>query len=76
MTATLHVIPSANLQDIPAMLRKLADEVERGEHGEVVECAVVTSGDGLNVFGFGGADGRVAHYLLCCGARKLEEPRL
>ena len=76
MTATIHAIPSAKLQDIPAMLRGLADQIERGDYGGVVEAAVVTSGDDLNVFGFGGADGTVAHYLLCCGARRLEEPRL
>ncbi len=75
MTATIHAIP-VKLQDIPAMLRKLADDVEAGEYGKVMEATVVTSGDRLDVFGFGGADGTVAHYLLCCGARKLEEPRL
>jgi hypothetical protein len=76
VSATLHAIPSAKLADIPAMLRRLADDIEAGVYGRVPEAAVVTSGDSLNVFGFGGADGTVSHYLLCCGARKLEEPRL
>ena len=27
--------PRSNLSDIPAMLRKLADDIEAGEHGDV-----------------------------------------
>lgn len=76
MTATLHVLPSAKLQDVPAMLRKLADDMEAGEYGRVMEAAVVISGNELNLFGFGTADGTVAHYLFCCAARKMEEARL
>jgi hypothetical protein len=76
MSATLHALPSAKLQDIPAMLRRLADDIEAGEYGEVREAVCVTHGSGLDVFGFGSADGTVSHYLLCCAARKLEEPML
>lgn len=74
MSATLHVLPSAQLQDVPEMLRRLADSVEAGEYGEVTEAVVVMPGDALEVFGFGTADGNYAHYLLACGQRKLEKP--
>lgn len=76
MTASLHALPSAKLQDVPAMLRRLADDIEANEYGAVKEAVVVTSGDGLDVFGFGSADGTMSHYLLCCAARKMEEPML
>ncbi len=72
MTATIHALPSAELQDIPAMLRKIADWIEAGEYGEVREAALVASGAELEVFGLGRADGTVTHYLLACGQRKLE----
>lgn len=76
MSATLHVLPSAQLQDVPAMLRKLADAIEAGDHGEVREAVVVASGDALAVFGFGQVDGTQAHYLLGCAMARLQEPRL
>lgn len=76
MAATLHVLPSSQLQDIPAMLRRLADDMEAGLYGRVTECAVVTNGAQLDVFGFGAADGTVTHYLLGCGMAKLQAPAL
>lgn len=76
MTATIHALPSAELQDIPSMLRKIAEAIEAGEYGDVTEAAVVTNGDEIQVFGLGRADGTVTHYLLACGQRRLEDPML
>ncbi|WP_152239516.1 hypothetical protein [Xanthomonas sp. LMG 12461] len=76
MSASLHVLPSAQLQNIPEMLRRLADSIEDGVYGDVVEAAVVLGAEDLEVFGFGQADGPVTHYLLGCGMAKLQRPRL
>jgi hypothetical protein len=76
MSATLHVLPSAELQNIPLMLRRLADDIETGEYGKVVECAVVTNSGKIEVFGYGSADGTTTHYLLGCGMARLQKPAL
>lgn len=76
MTDKITVIPSAKLQNIPEMLRGLADDIERGEYGDVSETVVVTAGDNFNVFAFGRADGTVAHYLLGCAMAKLQKKRI
>lgn len=72
MSATLHVLPVPGLQNIPQLLRNIADEIERGEYGDVGEGALVLAGNELRVFGLGTADGTVAHYMLARGQRKLE----
>ena len=61
--------------EIPAMLRKLADDIEAGkEYGIVLGAAVVINGNKPYVFGYGEAELPNAHYLLCTGARILEAP--
>ena len=70
MTATLHVLPVGNLTNVAQQLRAIADEIDAGQYGGVVEGALVL--EGIHVFGLGGADGPVAHYLLARGQRKLE----
>lgn len=47
--------PRSNLSDVPGMLRKLAEDIEAGEHGDVPLCLVVLPRDGEwpAVFGFG-----------------------
>ena len=72
MTASLHVLPVPGMQDVPALLRNIADAIEAGEYGAVSEGALVLAGDSIEVFGLGDADGTVAHYLLARGQRKLE----
>jgi hypothetical protein len=37
----------------PAMLRDLADDIEKGVHGKVHAAAVVLESEGFPVFGFG-----------------------
>lgn len=64
-------------RDIPAMLRRLADEVEKGvagEHGPVYEAAVVTWGTKLCVFGFGDTSANGIHLMLGAGQRAIEAP--
>ena len=39
MSATLHVIDRGNLRDIPGTLRNLAEQIERGEFGQVYAIA-------------------------------------
>ena len=72
MSASLHVLPVPGLQNIPELLRNIADAIERGEYGEVNEGALVLAGNAVEVFGLGNADGPVTHYLLARGQRKLE----
>lgn len=72
MTATLHALPVPGLQNIPELLRNIADAIDRGEYGDVGEGALVLAGDAVEVLGLGNADGTVTHYLLARGQRKLE----
>lgn len=71
-------IPFAEVENIPARLRDLADAIEEGNFGSPATCIVVLDSDRLfEVFGLGcEADGTVAHYLLTCAQRKIEAPFL
>lgn len=65
-------IYETNFHDIPAMLRKLADEIEAGEYGEVNEAACAIFADRVEVFGWGPTrDGASAALLLQAGAHIL-----
>ncbi len=55
------------LADVAAMLRKLADEVEAGDLGEVVNGVTVISGDDIEVRGWGKVDGMTAIATLALG---------
>lgn len=68
--------PITTLADVATKLRELAEEVERGDYGVARECVVVLAADKLEVFGFGEVDGTIAHYLLGCAKRKIEQPML
>lgn len=59
MTAEIVQYPSLNLNDIPAMLRRLADQLEKGEWGEVetVFLLMPQSGDFPKLFGWGNVTG-------------------
>ena len=76
MTAKLYALPVPGLQNIAQVLRNIADEIDAGTYGDVSEGALVLRGNETEVFGLGHADGPTAHYLLCCGARKIENPML
>lgn len=76
MNAKLHVIERPSLENVPAMLRRIADKIEAGEYGDITEAVLVTNGAEIDVFGLGNADGTVAHYLLCAAAQKMLGPML
>lgn len=68
---------NTNYRDAPATLRTIADSIESGEYGAVGSVALVVLGDQLHVFGVGrDSDPTSVHYLLCCGARKMENAAL
>jgi hypothetical protein len=77
---SLNVVdfPNQSLADVPAKLRDLADLVAEKHFGETETVVVVLKTDThLEVFGLGAeADGTVAHYLLQCAARKIEDALL
>lgn len=70
-----EVVPlyETNLRDIPAMMRKVADEIERGDYGDVADAVFVLFGseEGLHVFGWGAQDDASSHLLLTAGALRL-----
>lgn len=53
MTAELVTLYQHNLRDPAAVLREIADAVERGDYGNVGAVAVVVLGSQMDVFGFG-----------------------
>lgn len=72
MTVTLVPMRDYTLRDAPAILRKIADEVEAGHYGEVGEIAAVIMGDKTYTFGFGPTqDGTSTFALLSAGALQL-----
>lgn len=68
----LHVIHEHSLLDIPAVLRTLAADIERGDCGAVRGCVVVLDGDRLEVSYSGtGEAAPNAFLLLHAGAAKM-----
>jgi hypothetical protein len=51
--------------DIAAMLRLMADEIEAGEHGDVVHIVSVVSGNRVDVRAWGSCDGLTASAFGC-----------
>lgn len=51
--------PENNLQDVPANLRRLADDIEAGRYGDIATSYTILpqTGDYPLVFGFGNVDG-------------------
>lgn len=60
--------PNPSLNDIPEMMRRLADDIEKGEYGNAVAAAMVLETDStvLN-FGWGDAEPMRAIGLLTTG---------
>jgi len=56
--SNVHELPQATLESVPKVLRAIADEIEKGDHGRVDMAAlVIKNSDGnVNAFGAGGAD--------------------
>lgn len=68
-------LPCTPVQDIPAMLRNLANRVESGELGAVSQIAYVLDiGDGIvdvGLMGRSASPGTEAYFLLACGQKKI-----
>ncbi len=61
-----------NFRDPSSALRSLADEIERGDYGDVSTCAVSIFGDKLHVFGSGkDSESPTVALLLHAGFSKL-----
>lgn len=71
-----EVVPiyESSLLDVPAKLRKLADDLDAGTYGVPGCCAVALLADNLIVFGFGpDSGGPSVHILLSAACRTLEQ---
>ena len=53
MTLKVVQIRGSNYRQVVPTLRNIADEIERGDYGDVESCGVVISGSKLSVFGMG-----------------------
>ena len=60
MSAEIVPLKVYNFRLPAAMLRKLADEIEKGEHGENPEIAIVLLGKSLGLYAAGDAFGDLA----------------
>lgn len=58
---------SPSLNDIPGMLRKLAEDIEAGVHGDVSSAYVLlpAEGDYPKIFGFGDVTGEFDPIVQC-----------
>lgn len=76
-TAKLYELPQHTLQDIPHVLRAIADEMEAGEYGKVQMGALVIEDELGNVrtFGAGGADYYRAMAMFQLGIENLVAKR-
>lgn len=70
----LKVIPlqESNYRDIVATLRLIANQIEKGEYGNVNDCALILQGAELDIFHMGAGNVETAHLLFACAQRKLE----
>lgn len=74
MTKIAEVVPlyESNYRDPSATLRVIADAIDAGEHGEVLEIAIVMKSDCLELFGMGkNSDEGTLCLLLNAGLFKL-----
>lgn len=61
-----------NIQNIPAMMRKLADAIEEGKYGDVGQCAVCILGDSFETFGWGQeSEPATTAIMLQAGAHRM-----
>ena len=75
MPRVIKLVPPA-YRDVVKGLRNIAEGIEAGAYGDVVEAAIVLNGKELVMFGLGKADSTATHYLFCAGASKMLEPAL
>lgn len=75
MVAEVVSLRDYTLRDIPAVLRKIADQVESGEFPSAESCALVmVMEDGIDVFAFGEVSSPGdAHMILHAGMLRLAD---
>jgi hypothetical protein len=72
MTAELVILHESTLHDVPAKLRKIAEDVENNVYGPVGCCGVVVMGDQINTFGMGpDSEGPSVAMVLYAGFMQL-----
>lgn len=72
MVAEVITLRDYSLRDIPATLRQIADQIERGDFPNAAQCAVVVSGEVIDVCLCGETHSAGdAHMLLAAGMQKL-----
>lgn len=74
MSVHLVRFPERDVQDVPAGLRRLADEIERGERPASMLAWVADEGDGvigLGLLGQTTEPGAVMHLLLAAAQKRL-----
>lgn len=75
-TMSVVELPQHNIGDVASGLRRLADDIERGEYGDAHNLVwVIDAGSGrieLGLLGHAGEPGALSHFLLALGQRKLE----
>jgi len=68
-------IPCTTVQDIPGMLRNLANDIESGELGNVSQVVyVLDAGEGVvdvGLLGMSASMGAEAYLLLACGQKHI-----
>lgn len=74
MIAEVHTLYDASLHDVPAMLRKIADNIEADKYGGIGSAVLVMMGKQLTVHGFGKADAGDVSLLLGAAQLKLHKP--
>ncbi len=77
MSAVLLQLPKSNIDDLPAGLRKLADEIEAGEFGDghFLAWAIDCGAGRIEIGGLGQSaqPGTEAYFLYGLAQRKLEK---
>lgn len=69
---SVHVMREANLRDVPATLRALAERMEAGDYGQVTGCVIVWQSDRVDISYCGNGEAAPrAHLLLHCGQLQL-----
>jgi hypothetical protein len=73
----VKTIYESNFRDVPATLRRIADEIEAGNYGEVSCVGLALLGDSLEVFGIGpDSEAPSVALVLNAGVMKLTMPVL
>jgi hypothetical protein len=71
MVGKIEEIPNAPFRDVPATLRKIAENIEQGMYSPISASLVMNCEDGLEIFGMGKGEEEHHIVLLMRGHNKL-----